>query len=311
MADWVMLLMLCFVPIHGTTMTFGKPVIAGQQFDCAGFQGFDDKHALGTDEHGFIGTTDGGSSWKQVFQTSIPGTLHCTDYPAGGTGSNEHKCLHGNELHDDFTYVYNQGRGTASATCGKSASCWCCRCAKGGPCTAPVILKKNFTGAVSDSVLVSANSRHDLGQVVKVADKDQNYLSFNSTISTVFTAIGGVFTATDVNRSVVFKGIPSPGFSCGSKKHKFGCPFRTGGRGYVRLPDGTLVMSIIVWWGGSHANPHQKLAEAATSVVAFRSTDDGFTWDFSGSILDAAQAPNSEEGPNENDLTLLADGKRN
>ena len=57
----------------------------------------------------------------------------------------------------------------------------------------------------------------------------------------------------------------------------------------MKLPDGTLVMSVIVWWGGKHANPNPKLRSAATSVVAFRSSD-GFTWDFASSILDAAQA---------------------
>ena len=45
------------------------------------------------------------------------------------------------------------------------------------------------------------------------------------------------------------------------------------------------------------------------TCVAFRSVDDGYTWTFTGSILDASQAPESEEGPNENDLVLLADGK--
>jgi hypothetical protein len=67
-------------------------------------------------------------------------------------------------------------------------------------------------------------------------------------------------------------------------------------------------MSIIIWWGGEHANPNPKLAKAATSVVAFRSSD-GLTWDYAGTIVDAAQASESEEGPNENDVSLLADGK--
>lgn len=144
--------------------------------------------------------------------------------------------------------------------------------------------------------------------VTSVPDKDKQHTSFSSSVSTLFNASARGFRAETVNRTVGFKGIPSPGFSCGSSAHKFGCPFRLGGRGYVRLDD-TLVMSVIVWWGGSHANPSSKLGPAATSVVAFRSTDDGWSWEFSGSILDAAQAPQSEEGPNENDLVLLADGK--
>ena len=57
------------------------------------------------------------------------------------------------------------------------------------------------------------------------------------------------------------------------------------------------VMSIIVYWGGAHANPNPKLKEVATSVVAFRSSDDGFTWEYSGSILDAAQVPDRAQAP--------------
>ena len=66
-------------------------------------------------------------------------------------------------------------------------------------------------------------------------------------------------------------------------------------------------MSVITWWGAEHANPSPKLKAEATSVVAFRSNDEGYTWVYSGVILDAADAPESEEGPNENDLVLLAD----
>ena len=58
-------------------------------------------------------------------------------------------------------------------------------------------------------------------------------------------------------------------------------------------------MTIITWVPAPHANPDPKLAPAATSVVAFRSRDQGFTWDFAGIVLSAAAAPESEEGPNE------------
>jgi hypothetical protein len=42
-------------------------------------------------------------------------------------------------------------------------------------------------------------------------------------------------------------------------------------------------------------------------VVAYSSSD-GFAWDYIGTILLAADAPDSEEGPNENDLALMSDG---
>ena len=52
------------------------------------------------------------------------------------------------------------------------------------------------------------------------------------------------------------------------------------------------------------------MAHSATSVVAFRATDRlGLSWEYAGTILDAASAPQSEEGPNENDLALMPDGR--
>ena len=74
--------------------------------------------------------------------------------------------------------------------------------------------------------------------------------------------------------------------------------------------DGTLVMSIIIFWGPPHASPDPAVAHSATSVVAYRATDGlGLSWEYAGTILDAASAPQSEEGPNENDLALMPDGR--
>ena len=97
-----------------------------------------------------------------------------------------------------------------------------------------------LSGGVSDSVL-TGHQRHDLGEVAAAKNKDQPYCSFNSTLSTVFTFTNASFVAGTVQKPIVFRGIPQPCFSCGNVQHKFGCPFRTGGRGYVRLDDGSLV----------------------------------------------------------------------
>ena len=69
-----------------------------------------------------------------------------------------------------------------------------------------------------------------------------------------------------------------------------------------------MVMSIIVYWDGAHASPNATVRETATSVTAFRSRD-GYSWEFAGTILDAAGLPESEEGPNQNDLVLLRDNR--
>ena len=60
---------------------------------------------------------------------------------------------------------------------------------------------------------------------------------------------------------ILFRGLPKPATR-----------FRTDGRGYVKLANGSLVMSIILEWG----------------VVAYTSSDGGFVWDYTGTILDAA-----------------------
>lgn len=39
----------------------------------------------------------------------------------------QQKCENGNMLGDGWHYVYNRGRGTASAACGQHSACWCCK----------------------------------------------------------------------------------------------------------------------------------------------------------------------------------------
>ncbi len=218
-----------------------------------------------------------------------------------------------------LTLLITVRRGTPTAACGEHAHCWCCRCVSNlAPCKPPHNYW-NFTGSISASVPIynsKYKARHDFGSVTTVQNKDMVYFSFNSSESTVFSIADphavdplNAFTARTSSNAVVFRGIPNPGLSCGSKRHPYGCPFRTGGRGFVRLQDGVLVMSIIVRWGHPHSNPDPRLEPDATSVIAFRSRDDGYTWDYAGVILDAAQVPKSEEGPNENDLVLLADNR--
>lgn len=293
---------------YAASITFGAPSIVGQAKYSTGFQGFGDGlHALGKAQDGWHGTADGGKSWKTIFQ-GTPGDLKCTDFPAGGTGSNEAKCKHGNTLQDGFQYVYNDGRGGASAICGEAANCWCCRCEEGDACSAPSPGPRIAGDTTAIVLSEDGKTMHNLGYVTSVADKDAEYTSFNSTAAGYFfVGPDGSFQYEERVTPLTFRGLPTPA-SCGDSGHSFGCPFRPSGRGYVRLPDGSLVMSIIIWWGGEHANPDPKLASKATSVVAFRSTG-GLIWDYAGTIVDASQTPASEEGPNENDLALLADGE--
>jgi len=148
---------------------------------------------------------------------------------------------------------------------------------------------------------------HNMGNLTAVADRDAGYTSFNSSFVQFYKGQGKMFSTYSISKQVRFQGLPDP-VTCGNSKHLFGCPFRTDGIGHVTLADGSLLMSIVVYWGGSHASPNKNVSQTASSVVAFRSLD-GFVWNYTGTILDAAQVPESEEGPNQNDLVLLADNQ--
>ena len=80
--------------------------------------------------------------------------------------------------------------------------------------------------------------------------------------------------------------------------------FWTSGAGTVRLPDGTyLQTTVIPWLGGEFG------AQASASGVHAWSSNDTFAWSFVGTVATAAQFPDSGEGPNENSLSLAADGR--
>ena len=281
-----------------------------------GGQGVDDEHAFIHATSGWTATRNGGKSWSTIawsnrssVSSSADPSLQCVGWPPGGQGTDEQRCTFGNTLGDGYLYVFNAGRGTSSAACGEAAHCFCCRCredATHAKC-APKPLAPSQSSAAG--VLLPRGVLRSVD--VDVADKDANYTSLSSTMSTTFFWDAHSETwafNTSTHLPTTFSGIPAPGVSCGNAKHAFGCPFRLSGRGYVRLHDGTLVMSVIVW-AKQWANPDPKLEEEATSIVAFRSYNDGLDWTYAGLIVAARDAPSSEEGPNENDIVLAGDGK--
>lgn len=84
-----------------------------------------------------------------------------------------------------------------------------------------------------------------------------------------------------------------------------GCPFRVSSHGsddVIRLKDDGLLQTINVFFQTS--DKHQ----GPSSVVAYRSDDNGLTWQFQSMIANASDFPESEEGPNESALVRLADG---
>ena len=133
----------------------------------------------------------------------------------------------------------------------------------------------------TEATVLSADGKtlHDVSGVATAGK--ENSTTFNASKACYFTRANGTFTVEVKDKPISFRGLP-----------KGANNFRTDGRGYVKLADGSLIMSIILDWG----------------IVAYSSSDGGFLWDYTGTILDAADAPDSEEGPNENDLALLSNG---
>lgn len=130
------------------------------------------------------------------------------------------------------------------------------------------------------------------------------YTAFFSANATVFSArpdAGGLACAMAVGANISFTGLPAS-TACGPKP-AFGCPFRLDGGGLVALGDGSLLYAAMVFWGA----PDDR-GVARTSLVAFGSADGGSAWAYRGTIAAAAALPSSQEGPNENALSLLSDG---
>lgn len=148
---------------------------------------------------------------------------------------------------------------------------------------------------------LSPQSVQNYGTADTVEDKMLNYTHFMSANVTLFEAQTSGIACSAVHRNVSFTGIPRP-VSCGGPPPggTFGCPFRLAGGDTVTLADGSLLLSAIVWWGGNGAS--------ATSVLAFGSAD-GAAWTYLGTIADASAYPASQEGPNENALAALSDGR--
>ena len=70
----------------------------------------------------------------------------------------------------------------------------------------------------------------------------------------------------------------------------------------VALGGGLLMTNCVPWLHGRFG-----ATAAGAGVFAWHSTD-GFSWNYRGTVITAAQIPVSGEGPNENDVALLADG---
>ena len=121
-----------------------------------------------------------------------------------------------------------------------------------------------------------------------------------STNATLIAAAPSGVTCAQWQGEVSFRGLPTPS-ACGPTP-AFGCPFRLGGNGLARLADGSYLATAIVFTSAPDAK-----GIVPSSIAAFASAD-GAAFTYRGAVADAAAFPSSQEGPNENALSLLSDG---
>jgi hypothetical protein len=76
-----------------------------------------DKEAPSMGTEGGSAAGDSQESWEKV--PDFPVDVVNQDYKAA--------CEAGNGIHDGWTYLYNEARGTDNAACGAGADYWCCR----------------------------------------------------------------------------------------------------------------------------------------------------------------------------------------
>ena len=114
----------------------------------------------------------------------------------------------------------------------------------------------------------------------------------------------GTLSARPSGKNITYTGMVGDGaVGCraGIPNHPKVCPLRPQGASTTRLADGRYIAAMMAY--PANADPNASLSY---SLYAFVSSDDGYTWDFSSVI--AADIPGAEEGPCENDITLMPNG---
>ena len=111
----------------------------------------------------------------------------------------------------------------------------------------------------------------------------------------------GVASHGSQTADVSFESLPQP-LNCSQDGVTADCFWLHAG-GTAAVPNGTLLTSAVPWLNGRFG-----ATKSSAGIFAWHSTN-GLQWTFRGTMATAAQFPKSGEGPNENDVTVLADGK--
>ena len=110
----------------------------------------------------------------------------------------------------------------------------------------------------------------------------------------------GSLTHRSTGRNATWSGMPAVGCRANVPDSPKSCPLRTFGADVLLLPDGSWLGAFLAYPATSDPN-----ASEAYSLYAFKSSD-AADWRFASVV--AERVPDSEEGPSENALTLLANG---
>lgn len=174
------------------------------------------------------------------------------------------------------------------------------------PLTNPLCSALN--GIVGVPVHTSTTAIRNYGKISTMTNGIYtNYTAFRVNNATVFSVppsvsgnTGTGIQCSTIDTDIQFLNLPHP-VTC--KLNFGGCPFRLEGGDLLALPTTplTYLYSTIVYWAG--------IGPWNTSIVGFRSTDGGNTFTYLGPIANSTSYLTSDEGPNENSLTLLSDNR--
>ena len=155
------------------------------------------------------------------------------------------------------------------------------------------------TGYPFTAVRFNSSAIHDLGAACSSSQGVPQSEFSSSSIDTWHKH--GIASHGSQHAAVSFESLPRP-LNCSQNGVTADCFWLHAG-GTAALRNGTLLTSAVPWLNGRFG-----ATKSSAGIFAWHSTN-GLRWTFRGTIALAAQFPTSGEGPNENDVTMLADGK--
>jgi hypothetical protein len=142
---------------------------------------------------------------------------------------------------------------------------------------------------------------HNFGSAC-ASTKGEAQSAFNSSSIGVWIVDQGHLQHVKATAAVDFKSLPVP-LRCTQSGVTADCFWLHAG-GTVKLSDGsTLLTNCVPWLGGRFG-----ATKAGAGIFMWHSRD-GLQWQYRSTVASAVAFPSSGEGPNENDVALLADGR--